>query len=75
LPRAIYISLPLITIIYVLANIAYFTVLSAQQMLSSNAVAVTFADQMLGVMSWCMPLFVAASTFGAVNGGIYAASR
>jgi len=40
LPRAICISIPLITVIYVFANVAYFTVLSVPQLLQSNAVAV-----------------------------------
>lgn len=40
LPRAIYISLPLVTIIYVLANMAYLAVLSAAEMDASDAIAV-----------------------------------
>ena len=75
MPRAIYISLPLITIIYLLANIAYFAVLSPTEILSSSAVAVTFGNKMFGVMRWIMPAFVACSTFGAVNSGIFASSR
>jgi len=35
----------------------------------------TFADKMLGVMAWCMPLFVAASTFGSLNAIIFTAAR
>lgn len=75
LPRAIWISIPLVTIIYVFANFAYFTVLSPQELLASNAVAVSFADRMLGVMAWCMPLFVAASTFGGLNCAIFTSAR
>lgn len=40
LPRAIYISLPLVTIIYVLANMSYLAVLSASEMIASDAIAV-----------------------------------
>ncbi|XP_072751675.1 Y+L amino acid transporter 2 [Anoplolepis gracilipes] len=75
LPKAICISLPLVTVIYVLANVAYFVVLTQDEILASNAVAVTFGDKLLGVMSWIIPFFVACSTFGALNGAIFASSR
>ena len=75
LPRAIYISLPTVTIIYVLANIAYFAVLTPTQVLESPAVAVSFGDKMLGFMSWIMPVSVAMSTFGGLNGCIFASAR
>lgn len=40
LPRAIYISIPLVTFVYTLTNIAYFSSMSPEELLSSNAVAV-----------------------------------
>ncbi|KAJ3595557.1 hypothetical protein NHX12_004860 [Muraenolepis orangiensis] len=75
LPRAIFISIPLVTFVYVSANIAYITAMSPQELLASNAVAVTFGEKLLGVMSWIMPISVALSTFGGVNGSLFTSSR
>lgn len=75
LPRAIYISLPLVTLIYVLTNVAYLAVLSPYAMSQSNAIAVTFGDQILGVMSWILPVMVAISAFGGLSVHIMTSSR
>jgi amino acid transporter len=75
LPRAIYISLPIVTLIYCLGNVAYFAVLSADEVLESTAVAVTFAERILGPVAVLMPLFVACSCVGSLNGILFTSSR
>ncbi|GAB0087400.1 Y+L amino acid transporter 2 [Sergentomyia squamirostris] len=75
LPRAIAISCTLVTVVYVFANASFYTILSPEEVLGSEAVAVTFADRMFGNMAWTIPVFVALSTFGAVNGILLTSSR
>jgi len=75
LPRAIYISLPLVTVIYVLANMSYLAVLSPAAMLSSDAIAVTFSNTMFGYLAPIMPMLIAISTLGSLSCHIMTSSR
>ncbi|XP_022086687.1 large neutral amino acids transporter small subunit 1-like [Acanthaster planci] len=70
LPRAIYITVFSVTMIYTFANVAYFTAMAPRELLTSNAVAVTFGSKVLGQFALIMPIAVALSTFGAVNGSL-----
>ena len=64
LPRAIAISIILVTVVYTLTNIAFYTTLSVPEVLGSEAVAVRFAEIMYGKFAVIIPIFVAMSTFG-----------
>ena len=44
-------------------------------MLASNAVAVTFAEKLIGKHAWIISVFVAFSTFGYLNSVLLSTSR
>lgn len=75
LPMALLMSIPFITLIYLVTNIAYFLVLSPNEVLMSEAVALTFSDKTMGNFSFLTPFFIAFSTFGALSGMLLSASR
>ncbi|KAK3535650.1 hypothetical protein QTP70_018416 [Hemibagrus guttatus] len=74
-PLAICISMAIVTVCYTLTNVAYYTVMSSDQLLASSAVAVTFAEKVYGNYSIAVPIFVALSCFGSMNGCTFAVSR
>ncbi|XP_070818555.1 cystine/glutamate transporter [Chaetodon trifascialis] len=74
-PLAICISMAIVTSCYVLTNVAYYTVMSAEELLASQAVAVTFAEKLMGNFSIAVPVFVALSCYGSMNGCLFALSR
>ncbi|XP_072340732.1 cystine/glutamate transporter-like [Scyliorhinus torazame] len=75
IPLAIITSLIIVTILYLLVNVAYYTVLTADDVLASSAVAVTFGDRTMKGFSSVIQILVALSCLGAITGGLFAASR
>ncbi|XP_072169175.1 Y+L amino acid transporter 2-like [Diadema setosum] len=74
-PLGISISLTAITVIYLMANLAYFTLLSPAQILASNAVAADFSVIALGSWSWTIWVFVSLSAIGNLLGNWFGLSR
>lgn len=66
IPRSIIIAIPIVTALYVFMNLAYMTVLSQSEMMSTTAVAVEFGNRVLGPFAFIIPLGVTLSTFGCV---------
>ncbi|KAL9975672.1 hypothetical protein ACROYT_G012858 [Oculina patagonica] len=75
LPRALMIGIPLVTIVYLLTNIAYIAVVGGYGILNSGAVAMVVGEEKMGPVAWLIPIFVACSTFGCVNGLAFSGAR
>jgi len=74
-PRVILIGIPLVTVLYILVNVSYFTVMTPSELVASSAVAITYGDRVFGGASFLVPIAVACSSFGAANGSAFSAGR
>ncbi|KAF7322996.1 L-methionine transporter [Mycena chlorophos] len=76
IPRAIHSSMSIVTLLFLLANLAYFVVLDKTVLSRSNTVAMDFGRALFGsVGGTVFALMVAISCFGALNGSFYTSSR
>ncbi|XP_076862463.1 cystine/glutamate transporter isoform X1 [Brachyhypopomus gauderio] len=75
IPLSIMLSMVTITICYVLVNVAYYAIMTGEELLISDAVAMTFASRTMQGMMNVVPILVAMSCLGALNGGFFGAPR
>lgn len=75
-PRVIHIAMPVVIFAYLLANMSYYAVLTKEEMIHSTAVAVTFANKLLGTAGGVVfALFISFSCLGALNATVFTAAR
>ena len=67
-PIAIMASIIASTILYALAYSAYFTALKPQDVMTADAVAVSFAENIYRPFGFIMPILVSISALGGLNG-------
>ncbi|XP_067678965.1 Y+L amino acid transporter 2-like [Haliotis asinina] len=75
IPIAVLAGLAIPTVVYVLANVAYYAVLTNDEILSGIAVAYVFGERKLGVFKWVILACVAMSAGGNTNSNIFIYSR
>ncbi|VDM65812.1 unnamed protein product [Strongylus vulgaris] len=75
LPLAVLFSCIIVTFTYTLFNIALYVVVSPDEVLSSPAVGVLFAEKVYGKYANILTLCVALSCAGSANGNIMTSSR
>lgn len=67
LPRSVVISLLICIFVYLLTFSSYFTALSAYEILMSDATAVSFAERVLPLLLYVIPVGVTMSCVGGTN--------
>ncbi|XP_042651492.1 cystine/glutamate transporter isoform X2 [Tyto alba] len=75
IPLAVIVSVITVIVGYMLTNVSYYTVLGMQDVLASPAVAVSFVQRAFKSLISVVPVLVALSCFGTMNGGIFTFSR
>lgn len=75
IPRAIVISVLLVTLIYISTNISYFVLIPKIEFLQSSAVAYDWAQRGIPVIAASIPICVMFSVYGANNGGSFTIAR
>ncbi|CAF4949805.1 unnamed protein product [Rotaria sp. Silwood1] len=72
---SIVVALSSVIVLYLLTNISYFTVMNKAELLSSDAVAMTWGEAVLGPVVRALPILVSFSALGSATATIYSSGR
>ncbi|XP_062045499.1 solute carrier family 7 member 13 [Lepus europaeus] len=75
IPKCVFTAIPLVTVVYLLANISYLAVLTPREILSSDAVAITWTDKVFPSLTWVVPFAISASLFSNLMINVLESSR
>ncbi|XP_033115388.1 cystine/glutamate transporter-like isoform X2 [Anneissia japonica] len=75
IPVSTLIAMTIVSFVFIMANVAYFTVLTPAEIMASDAVALSFGQKVFGNSGWILSVVVAFSCIGAMNGGVLSTSR
>ncbi|XP_058384937.1 solute carrier family 7 member 13-like [Diceros bicornis minor] len=75
IPKCLITALTLVALTYLLVNISYLAVLTPKEIMSSDAVAVTWMDRVIPSMQWAISIGVSASIFSSLNCTVFSTSR
>ncbi|XP_045416832.1 solute carrier family 7 member 13 [Lemur catta] len=75
IPRIIFTAVPLVTILYLLVNISLLTVLTPKEIISSDAVAITWTDRVFPSLAWVIPFAISASLFSNLLVNVFESAR
>uniref|UniRef100_A0A8C9ME39 Solute carrier family 7 member 13-like n=1 Tax=Panthera tigris altaica TaxID=74533 RepID=A0A8C9ME39_PANTA len=75
IPKALITVLPMVAVVYVLVNISYLAVLTPQEIISADAVAVTWMDKVIPSMQWVISFGISTSIVSNICCTVLSASR
>ncbi|XP_005008781.2 solute carrier family 7 member 13 [Cavia porcellus] len=75
IPKCLFTAFPVVTVLYLLVNISYMTVLTPREILSSDAVAITWTDRVIPQLTWFIPFAISASLFSNLLTNVLQTSR
>ncbi|XP_044513858.1 solute carrier family 7 member 13 [Gracilinanus agilis] len=75
IPKCLFTALPLVAILYLLVNISYLTVLTPREIVTSDAVAMTWTDRVIPSCQWIISMGVSTSVLSGLLSTIFSSSR
>ncbi|XP_034373227.1 solute carrier family 7 member 12-like [Arvicanthis niloticus] len=75
IPKTLIYGLCFVTVLYLLTNISYLTVLTSTEIISSDSVGVTWMNRVFPSIQWIISLLISAVLLDSASCGIASASR